>query len=318
MSKHLAPILLIAFNRPIHFKKTLTALCKNKKAKESILYISIDGPRNKHDKKNQELIFNYINDAKLYFHEVNILKNEKNIGLSKNIINSVSRVLNSHSKIIVLEDDLVTSRSFLSFMNNALDYYQFKNKIWHITGFSEINDSLKKGEIFLSRYMCCWGWATWSDRWKEFNKNPNLLMQQFSKEMIFKFNLDGASNCWDQVIENKIGKINTWAVFWYASIFTKNGLCVIPWFSYVENIGLDGSGSNCHKIDNNMEKIYINEIEEFKVIDNLIEDKKAFKMIQKLNKKSTLIKILNYLIGYYFSYKLKTFIKNKFLNLQFF
>ena len=51
ISNQLAPILLIGFNRPIHFQKTLLALRENEKAKQSTLYISIDGPRNEDDIK---------------------------------------------------------------------------------------------------------------------------------------------------------------------------------------------------------------------------------------------------------------------------
>ena len=63
MSKNLAPILIITFNRPNHFKKTLSALCQNENANESNLYISIDGPRNEDDKKAQKirLINKYLN-----------------------------------------------------------------------------------------------------------------------------------------------------------------------------------------------------------------------------------------------------------------
>ncbi len=63
--------------------------------------------------------------------------------------------------------------------------------------------------------------------------------------MINRFNLDGAHNFWGQVTANVSGKLNTWAIFWYATIFEHNGLCLNPTVSYVQNIGLDGSGENC-------------------------------------------------------------------------
>ena len=75
MEDELAPILLIGFNRPIHFKKTLKALCKNEDAKKSILYISIDGPRNANDLKLQEIIYDNIKLADGNFAKINIIKN---------------------------------------------------------------------------------------------------------------------------------------------------------------------------------------------------------------------------------------------------
>ena len=35
-----APVLLIAYNRPRHFKKSLVALCKNEFSEKTTLYIS--------------------------------------------------------------------------------------------------------------------------------------------------------------------------------------------------------------------------------------------------------------------------------------
>ncbi len=314
MSNKLAPILLITYNRQIHFQKTLSALSKNDKAKESILFISIDGPKNIDDEKSQDIILSQIELASGSFAEINVLKNKTNKGLKKNITDSVSKILSSHNKVIVLEDDLITSRAFISFMNDALNYYQDKKKVWHISGCSGIiNNENKKNEIFLSRYMCCWGWATWSDRWIEFNKNTTILINKFSKERIFKFNIDGAINFWDQIIENKIGKINTWAVFWYFTIFSKDGLCVIPWFGYVKNIGFDESGTNCKNIKSPVDLSKINHDGRFIGISNLKEDQNALNLIKKSNKRSYiktfLVTNLNNVIGYYNVYKVKTFLK---------
>ena len=45
-------------------------------------------------------------------------------------------------------------------------------------------------------------------------------------------------------IEKNKSEISTWAVFWHSTIAIHNGLCLMPRFSYVNNIGNDGSGSN--------------------------------------------------------------------------
>ena len=77
--KDLAPILLIGFNRPDHFNKTLFALCKNNLAKESKLIISIDGPKNKDDENAQKFIFKSIENAYENFKSIDIIKNKKNL-----------------------------------------------------------------------------------------------------------------------------------------------------------------------------------------------------------------------------------------------
>lgn len=58
--------------------------------------------------------------------------------------------------------------------------------------------------------------------------------------------MDGSSGVfWHQVTANIEGKINTWAIFWYATLYEKGGLCLNPSQSYVDNIGHDGSGVHC-------------------------------------------------------------------------
>ncbi len=42
--------------------------------------------------------------------------------------------------------------------------------------------------------MNCWGWATWKDRWQKFERNPENLINEFSKEDIYRFNVDGKHN----------------------------------------------------------------------------------------------------------------------------
>lgn len=46
-----------------------------------------------------------------------------------------------------------------------------------------------------------------------------------------------------------MGVINTWAVFWYASMYLNNGLSLHSKDSFVQNIGFDGQGVHCEKSD---------------------------------------------------------------------
>ncbi len=293
--KDLAPILLICFNRPYHLSKTLFALSQNELAKQSNLFISIDGPKNKNDENAQNLILKLIEKEHGNFQSINIIRNKKNKGLALNIIESVTEILKKNNKIIVVEDDLITSKSFLKFMNDALIFYKNKKKIWHINGHNIVSNQNKKNEVFLWRFMNCWGWATWNDRWINYEKKPDSLINSFSKEMIFRFNLDGASLFWDQIKKNHSGELNTWAIFWYATIFKNKGLCVSPWFSYVINIGFDGSGTNCKESKIKNKKYQLNNNGIFVGIDEEIENKHAFKLMKKAYKKPLIKRFITFL-----------------------
>jgi len=98
---------------------------------------------------------------------------------------------------------------------------------------------------FFMKTEGCWSWATWDRAWKYFEKDTNKLIKTFDKKIIKEFNFDNSMDFWSQVVHNKHGKINSWAIYWYATIFLKDGLFLHPKDSFAANIGFDGSGVHC-------------------------------------------------------------------------
>jgi hypothetical protein len=180
---------------------------------------------------------------------VTVIERQTNYGLAHNIIEGVTVVSSRYGRVIVLEDDIVTSPHFLSFMNAALNKYVDESHVWHISGWNYPIDPAGLDEAFLWHVMNCWGWATWADRWQHFTKNPQRLIDTWSKNKIRKFNLDGGHDFWNPIIANHQGKSNTWAIFWYSTIFEHQGMCLNPSSSLVRNIGNDGTGENCRDHD---------------------------------------------------------------------
>jgi hypothetical protein len=240
----LAPIVLFVYNRPDHTNETLQALQKNTLSQDSELFIYADAAKNETAQRQVDEVREVIYGIS-GFKKVTVIQQEKNIGLANSIIGGVSEIVKKYGKIIVIEDDLVTSPYFLKFMNSALDFYAEKKGVWHISGWNYPIETAGLADTFLWRTMNCWGWATWNDRWGKFEKNTDRLIDSFNSEQIKSFNLDGYENFWGQVLANKEGRINTWAIYWYASIFNNNGLCLNPSETFVSNIGLDGSGVHC-------------------------------------------------------------------------
>jgi hypothetical protein len=224
-------------------------LQKNVLAKHSALIIFSDAPESKDQTAAVRDVRQYIRQID-GFESVTIVERETNIGLARSIIDGVTEVCNQYGRVIVLEDDIVTSQHFLTFMNNALDKYANELHVWHISGWNYPIDPEGLPDAFFWRVMNCWGWATWVDRWKNFQKDPHELIQRWDSEKIKRFNLDGCQeDFWKQVTANASNNINTWAIFWYATIFEHNGLCLNPVRSFVRNIGIDGSGENCGSND---------------------------------------------------------------------
>ncbi|MFZ2161791.1 MAG: glycosyltransferase [Sideroxyarcus sp.] len=237
-----APIALFVFNRPVHTRRTVEALLKNELANESDLYIFSDAPGSPETAEAVREVREYI---KLIsgFRSVRIVEREKNLGLSNSIIEGVTSVINEHGRIIVLEDDLVTSPQFLRFLNDALELYKLEDQVMHISGSVYPIERLEI-ETFFLRVPLCWGWGTWDRAWRHFSKN-NDVMLKFDRQMRSDFSFNNSYHYWEQLELNKKGVINTWFVYWYAALFLRGGLALFPGRSLVKNIGFDGTGTHC-------------------------------------------------------------------------
>lgn len=293
MNTSLAPIVLFVYNRPTHTKKTIEALSSNELAHDSDLIIYSDAPKNKAAYEGVNKVREIVKEVQ-GFKSVKIVERETNFGLANSIIEGVTEIINQYGKVIVLEDDLVTSPQFLNYMNQALGFYEDKKEVWHISGWNYPIKTDELDDTFLWRTMNCWGWATWSDRWKYFDKDIDKLIRTFSINDIAKFNLDDTQDFYNQIIDNKKGSVSTWAVFWYASIFLNKGLCLNPNRSFVLNIGTDGSGQNCGHSEIYNTKLNFNS--EFNFQEDIRENEFMVKRIKEFNvsvKKSLLRRLFS-------------------------
>lgn len=112
----------------------------------------------------------------------------------------------------------------------------------HISGYSYPMPLKGLPETFFLRPTTCWGWATWARAWSHFEKDTARLLREMGDAEIKDFNLGGAYDYFGQIVLNQRGLIDTWAVYWYASVYRARGLSLHPRTSFVRNIGHDGSG----------------------------------------------------------------------------
>lgn len=241
----LAPIVLFTFNRLDHTKKTIDALKENILAKESELFIFSDGARNSEEYIKVKSVRKYLKSID-GFKKINIIEAEKNRGLAKSVISGVTDIINKYGKVIVLEDDLVTSKYFLKYMNEALTIFKEREDIWSISGYGpNINIPTDyKDDIYITKRGSSWGWATWKDRWELVDwKVSDYNIFKSNREMIQEFNLSGKDLV--PMLDDQIaGRIDSWAIRWVYSQFRNNMYTVYPIKSLVKNIGNDLSGTH--------------------------------------------------------------------------
>ncbi|MEO6304854.1 MAG: methyltransferase, TIGR04325 family [Bacteroidia bacterium] len=286
----LAPIVLFVYNRPSHTKKVLDALCINAEAKDCILYIYCDGSKPKAsltEKKNIDETRSLVKNENR-FKEIFIFEQEKNLGLSRSIIKGVTEVINQHGSIIVLEDDILPSKGFLKYMNDALDIYDTTNEVGCIHAWNYNLETTNHNEsTFFLKGADCWGWATWKKAWDLFEENGSKLLQTISsKKLENEFDRRGTHNFSKMLEEQISGKIDSWAVRWHASLFLANKFCLHPSRAIVKNIGHDNSGVHCVELDLDQDPVEYIEVKKIQ----LKESEWFFKAYKKYSKQYTVTK----------------------------
>lgn len=244
-----APIIIFCYNRANHLQQTLEALKNNALAEESDLYIFSDAAKGLEDQENVNKVRQVIQNIN-GFKSININLSKKNKGLASSIIDGVSSVINIHKRVIVLEDDILVSNDFLSFMNNALDKYVGHEKIYSVSGYSfKLEDLQINEEVSLVKRASSWGWGTWKNKWDNVDwdvKEFESFIDNKERVEIFK---DAGEDQLPMLVKQRRGIIDSWAVRWTFHHYLSNAYCLVPRFSKIENIGADGSGTNFkHKV----------------------------------------------------------------------
>lgn len=239
----LAPIALFVYNRPEHTRRTLKYLQENFLAEDTRLFIFSDAAQSPADA-------NRVNDVRALastvtgFKSVKLIARSQNMGLADSIISGVTQLVNEYEKVIVFEDDLLSSPYSLRYFNEALQRYENEERVMQVAAYMfPLQSEAPLPQTFFLRSINSWGWATWKRAWDYFEPDINTLYPQFDAQKIYRFTVDGTmQNYWTQLLDFKHGKNNSWAIRWHASLFLHNGLVLYPAKSLIENIGHDGSG----------------------------------------------------------------------------
>lgn len=239
-----APVALFVYNRLSHTKRTVESLQGNDLAPETDLFIFADEFGSELQHKSVRNVRDYIRQIR-GFRSVTIVERNTNFGLARSIIEGVTAVVNKYGRIIVLEDDMVTSPCFLTYMNEALEMYGDNDRVISIHGYVyPVEQPLP--DVFFLPGADCWGWATWKRGWACFNGDGQFLLDELNRRKLTDaFDFNGAYP-YTKMLKNQIaGKNDSWAIRWHASAFLAGKLTLYPGRSLVDNIGNDNSGTHC-------------------------------------------------------------------------
>jgi len=250
MQTNLAPVCLFVYNRLEETKQTIKALQNNFLAPKSHLYIFSDGSKNENSRSKVQAVRNYIHSIK-GFKNVHVFESRTNKGLATSIIDGVTKIINEYDRVIVLEDDLITTPNFLNFINQALEFYEFDKKIQSVNGFSlDLKSTIKyEKDVFFMDRTYSWGWATWKNKWELCEFDEKNIRSSLNTNNIKEFKKYFGEDIFRMLLSSLNGVNDSWYVRWVYSHFINSHFSVYPVESKVFNIGYGTNATHCTTID---------------------------------------------------------------------
>lgn len=239
-----APIALFAYNRPEHLRRTVEKLVSDPLASTSDLFIFCDGPKTQEHEIQVQAVRSFAKTI-VGFHTLTVVERASNYGLARSISVGVTDLCRKYGRVIVLEDDLLVTPGFIQYMNEGLDRYKDNPNIYQLSGYMYPVELTSDDDCIFLPMISCWGWATWERAWRCFDPSLNGIEHiRASKPLRQKFNVNGTYDYFKMAEDQLTGKIDSWGICWYLSVFMREGLVLYPKSSFIQNIGVDATGTH--------------------------------------------------------------------------
>ena len=248
----LVNILVLAWRRPHDLIRVLEII--DSYPGDKIVYISVDGKTGSDiflDEKiesTRKVVLEY----RLCNPTSHILINPHNLGCGNAVSNALDWFFSQVDEGIIIEDDLSFNHSLLEYLDFCLKRYRDHKYIFSVNGHNPVNEHfLNIKKPYLSRSVHIWGWATWADRWKLYEKNFSPALR--SMDNLSSLETIGSMPFIIKPLEYYFlaqfkevlnGNIDTWDYQWVWTMWKYGGVALAPPVNLVENIGFSSEATH--------------------------------------------------------------------------
>lgn len=235
-------IIVFAYNRSRHLNKVIEGLRRNERI--SKLYIFQDGLKCERDRDEWEKTRRIIRS--IDWCEVIYTQSLYNKGLAKSIVDGVNAVFTENDAVIVLEDDCVPAVNYIRYMYRCFETYAENQKVYSVSGYSwPIDLPENRYDVYGCGRISSWGWGTWKDRWEQYCIDNDIVKRLRENRGQSRDLAVWGNDCETTLLDRMKGRNDSWAVYWALHVIENRGICINPYSSLIENIGLDGTGVHC-------------------------------------------------------------------------
>ena len=239
-------VLLIGFKRPELLKKKVQEL---QNTIVPNVYISIDGGPDSHTPEMEE--FKSFVREKLNYQTTYLVHHMNNLGLVAHITETISKIFLTFKYIIVIEDDVVLSKNFITNMINGLNLQSRLNQNGVVSGGSTIYNKKLRNKWRETTTLGIWGWACSATTWNgvSFNIVDVNLEKELEKSSTWQSLTKTEKKYWiAQFIKVQNNPLYTWEYQFLFHLFKNNMINIAPIFSMTGNEGLNRADA-FHKSD---------------------------------------------------------------------
>lgn len=240
------PVVFMVFNRPKTTQLVFDAIAQ---VQPRQLLVIADGPR-----PDREGEAEACRQARKIASKVDwpceIFENisDINLGCQERIVSGLNWAFSIVEEAIILEDDCLPDPSFFPYCQELLDRYRGDSRVSYICGANLVQKYQKcEDSYFFSRIGGIWGWATWREEWRRYDRDlsdwPELRRKKMLSEL---FESHKAVEHWTRIFDLMYERRgpDTWDYQWLYTTLKNNSLTIVPSANLIANIGFGADATH--------------------------------------------------------------------------
>lgn len=260
-----APIYIPTLCRYEHFKQCIESLAQCEGASETEVYVALDYPAKYAHREGYEKIKAYLAAVgNMTFKNLHVHKRDRNYGLGLHGNSAAMRdyIIERYDRYIISEDDNVFASNFLVYMNTCFEKYKDDQDVIAVCGYSyPVDWDVSEGATVLKQQFnaSTWGVGFWADKYKKIRQDltDGILRSSFDEVLKNKTYEKMIDACKNEYVLNACNVPSKNNYLWCCVsdiamreyLAVANKYAITPVISKVRNLGFDGTGAYCQKID---------------------------------------------------------------------
>jgi hypothetical protein len=243
------PVVFIVFNRPGLTRQVFSAI---RVARPRLLLVVADGPRcDRPGEAERCAEVRAIVEAGVDWPcEVRRNYAETNMGCARRVATGLDWVFTQVEEAVILEDDCLPDASFFPFCEELLARYRGDPRVALVAGcdFCPSERVPANASYRFSRYLHCWGWATWAKVWRRYPDAQGMSAWRSGEGACWltarpwtKAERGWWQQAWD---ETAAGRIDTWDFPFVLPWMMQGAMGVVANGNLVQNLGFGADATH--------------------------------------------------------------------------